>query len=83
MKTEFVALSMSGVVVLFVGGIVLGWTLAHPDLAGFLITACALFAARDDARNGFVSGSYSLGWFAWRRYGAVNSNSALPHQVSA
>lgn len=67
MRSEFIAISGSGAAALFVAGLVLGWTLAHPDLAGFLIAGLGLLLARDDARLGFVSGSYVRGWLLWKR----------------
>lgn len=66
-KDGFVALSVSGAVVLFFAGMLLGWNLAHPDVGGFLMTLLSLAVVRDDACGALGPGTYRLGWFVRRR----------------
>lgn len=71
MKRDFIALSGSGALALFLVGMVAGWTLAHPDVLGVLFIGIGLTSVYDDACGTFASGSYARGWFTWHRTGDV------------
>jgi hypothetical protein len=70
MKDEFISLSPVGAIALFIGGVLIGASITgHFDIAPALFGALALAVARENAREGFATGSYVRGWFMWKRVG--------------
>lgn len=77
MKDEFIPLTWFSVVAIFASGFMLSDAIdsiqAHTDpAAAFFLSFMFAVMARSDAKIRIQNGSYTRGWFMWRRQGPSN-----------